>query len=218
MQGKNVLLGVSGGIAAYKAAELAREFRREGAEVRVLMTRAATEFVTPLTFEALTGKPVSIEMFARRTESALSGAAGPDIQRERDARPADSARHAETARAQSRRARANIVQHIELARWADVFVVAPATADVMAKLAVGLADDLLSTTALACEAPLVVAPAMNSSMWKHPATQANVETLRARGATIVGPGEGELSCGETGKGRMSEPGEIAEAVRKALGG
>jgi len=179
MRGRQVLLGVSGGIAAYKAAELAREFRREGAEVRVLMTRAATEFVTPLTFEALTGKPVSIEMFARRTESAH--------------------------------------EHIELARWADVFVVAPATADVIAKLALGLADDLLSTSALACEAPLVIAPAMNSSMWKHPATQANVETLRARGATIVGPGEGELSCGETGKGRMSEPGEIVEAVRGALG-
>ena len=107
-------------------------------------------------------------------------------------------------------------EHVDLARWAGTLVIAPATADVIAKLALGLADDLLSTTALACEAPLVIAPAMNSSMWKHPATQANVGTLSGRGAVIVGPAEGELSCGETGVGRMSEPAEIVEAVRGAL--
>jgi phosphopantothenoylcysteine decarboxylase/phosphopantothenate--cysteine ligase len=180
MHDKRILLGVSGGIAAYKAAELARILRREGADVRVVMTRAAAEFVTELTFEALTGNPVALEMFARRTESAH--------------------------------------EHVELGRWADVFVVAPATADVIAKLALGLADDLLSTTALACGAPLAVAPAMNSSMWKHPAVQANVETLTERGAVIVGPAEGDLSCGEKGVGRMSEPGEIAEAVRRVLAG
>ena len=115
-----------------------------------------------------------------------------------------------------------MIEHVELARWADVFVVAPATADVTAKLALGLADDLLSTTALAAcppdGAPLVVAPAMNSSMWKHPAVQANVETLRSRGAEIVGPAEGDLSCGEAGVGRMSEPEEIAGATRRVLGG
>ncbi len=178
MREKRILLGVSGGIAAYKAAELARAFRREGAEVRVVMTPAATEFVTPLTFEALTGNPVSLEMFARRTESAH--------------------------------------EHIDLARWAGTLVIAPATADVIAKLALGLADDLLSTTALACEAPLVIAPAMNSSMWKHPATQANGGTLIERGEIIVGPAEGELSCGETGVGRMSEPGEIVQAVKARM--
>ena len=179
MREKRILLGVSGGIAAYKAAELARMLRREGAEVRVVMTGAATEFVTPLTFEALTGNPVSIDMFGPRRESAH--------------------------------------EHIDLARWAHTFVVAPATADVIAKLALGLADDLLSTTALAlCQpegAALVVAPAMNSRMWKHPAVQANVETLRSRGAVVVGPVEGELSCGETGVGRMAEPAEIVEAIR-----
>ena len=105
------------------------------------------------------------------------------------------------------------MEHIDLARWADVFVVAPATANVIARLALGLADDLLSTTALAALAPLVVAPAMNSSMWKHPAVQANVETLRSRGAVLIGPVEGELACGETGVGRMAGPAEIVEAVR-----
>lgn len=192
MRDKRILLGVSGGIAAYKAAELARIFRREGAEVRVVMTRAAAEFVTELTFEALTGNPVALEMFASRVVGTTSGT---------------RLRRTESAH-----------EHVELGRWADVFVVAPATADVIAKLALGLADDLLSTTALACGAPLVVAPAMNSSMWKHPAVQVNVETLRGRGAVIVGPAEGDLSCGEKGVGRMSEPAEIAEAVRGVLGG
>ena len=178
MRGRNVLLGISGGIAAYKAAELARMLRREGADVRVVMTRAATEFVAPLTFETLTGRPVATEMFARRTE--------PEI------------------------------EHIELARSAEVFAVAPATADVLAKLALGLADDLLSTAALACEAPLVLAPAMNARMWRHPAVEANVALLRSRGATLVGPGEGDLACGESGLGRMAEPAEILEAIRSAL--
>ncbi len=180
MRDRRILLGVSGGVAAYKVAGFARACRHEGAEVRVVMTRAATEFVTPLTFEALKGNPVSLDMFGPRRGSAH--------------------------------------EHVELGRWAEVFVVAPATADVIAKLAVGLADDLLSTTALACDAPLVIAPAMNSRMWKHPATRANVETLLERGAVIVGPAEGDLSCGEKGPGRMSEPGEIVEAVRGAIGG
>jgi phosphopantothenoylcysteine decarboxylase/phosphopantothenate--cysteine ligase len=175
---RSILLGVTGGISAYKAAQLARSFVREGAQVRVVMTRNATEFVGPLTFESLTGNPVALDLFARRTESAH--------------------------------------EHIELARWAHVLVVAPASANCLAKLAHGLADDLLSTSALACEAPVVLAPAMNARMWKHPAVQSNVETLRARGAALVGPAEGELACGETGPGRMAEPAEILEAVRRIL--
>ena len=173
-----ILLGVSGGIAAYKAAELARLLVKEGREVRVIMTAAAQEFVRPLTFESLTGHPVATEMFARRTEPA----------------------HA----------------HIELARWSQALVVAPASADILAKLALGLADDLLSTTALACECSLVIAPAMNASMWSHAAVQANCATLRSRGALFVGPGEGDLACGEKGPGRMSEPAEIAKAVGEVL--
>jgi phosphopantothenoylcysteine decarboxylase/phosphopantothenate--cysteine ligase len=175
-----VLLGVTGGIAAYKAAELARLLVREGAEVRAVMTEAATKFVAPLTFETLTGNPVGLDMFAARTE--------PEI------------------------------EHVSLARWAEVLVVAPATADVLAKLALGLADNLLTATALACEAPLVLAPAMNPSMWRHPAVKANVETLRSRGCSFVGPSEGEVACGEEGVGRMAEPAEIVEAVGAALSG
>ncbi|MHC4249549.1 MAG: flavoprotein [Planctomycetota bacterium] len=189
-----VLLGVSGGIAAYKAAELARllikggategtnegasEVTEEGCDVRVVMTAAAREFVAPLTFESLTGNPVAAEMFARRTEP--------------------------------------VHQHIELARWAQAFVVAPATANILAKIALGLADDLLSTTALACECPVVVAPAMNAAMWRHPAVEANYANLRMRGVVFVGPAKGALACGETGPGRMSEPAEIAAAVREVL--
>ncbi len=178
MRGKHILLGVSGGIAAYKSAQLARGFVREDAQVRVIMTASACEFVTPLTFESLTGHPAATGMFGPRPESA----------------------HA----------------HVELARWAEVMVVAPATANTIAKLALGIASDLLSTTALSSSAPLVLAPAMNSSMWGHPAVQANVATLRDRGAFIVGPGEGELACGEKGPGRMAEPGEILDAVRGIL--
>ena len=180
-----VLLGVSGGIAAYKAAELARLLMKgaDGSadtkcDVRVIMTAAAREFIAPLTFESLTGNPVATEMFAPRTESAHT--------------------------------------HIELARWAQVFVVAPATANILAKMALGLADDLLSTTALACECPIVAAPAMNATMWRNAAVEANYANLRMRGVTFVGPAKGDLACGETGPGRMSEPAEIAAAVREVL--
>ena len=178
MKDKHVLVGVTGGIAAYKVAELVRIFRKDGAEVRVVVTKNACEFVAPLTFETLSDNPVAMSMWERRTESPT--------------------------------------EHIALARWADVFVVAPATANVVAKLALGLADDLLSTTALACEAPLVLAPAMNTSMWKNPAVQANVETLRTRGAVLVGPAEGDLACGESGPGRMAEPAEIKDVVAGLL--
>jgi len=182
---RRVLLGVSGGIAAYKAAELARLLMKGSpgdggakCDVRVIMTAAAREFVAPLTFESLTGNPVATEMFSARTEPA----------------------HV----------------HIELARWAEVMVIAPATADILAKMALGLADDLLSTTALACERPVVIAPAMNSAMWAHPAVEANYATLRMRGSVFVGPAKGDLACGESGPGRMSEPPEIATAVREVL--
>jgi phosphopantothenoylcysteine decarboxylase/phosphopantothenate--cysteine ligase len=180
VRGRHIVLGVTGGIAAYKAAELARFLAKEGAEVRVVMTRNACEFVTPLTFESLTGRPVARELFDRRTEEA----------------------HA----------------HVELARWAELLIVAPATANAVAKLALGLADDLLSTTALACRAPVVLAPAMNAAMWEHPASRSNVETLRERGVRLVGPAEGELACGESGPGRMADPAEIVEAAREALAG
>lgn len=173
-RGPRVLLGVGGGIAAYKSAELVRRLRERGCEVRVAMTRAATAFVAPLTFQALSGHS------ARTTLLDPTAEAGMD--------------------------------HIELARWADRLLVAPATADLIARLAAGLADDLVTTLALASNAPLFLAPAMNQAMWQHPATQANLETLRARGAHILGPAEGSQACGDSGPGRMLEPDAIADLV------
>ena len=171
---QHVVLGVTGGIAAYKSAELVRRLREGGAEVRVVMTRGARAFVTPLTFQALSGHPVRDELFDERAEAAMG--------------------------------------HIELARWADLVLIAPATADCMARLAAGLADDLLTTLCLATAAPLVLAPAMNHRMWNHPATVANRETLEARGVRLLGPASGDQACGEHGPGRMLEPGDIAAAV------
>ncbi len=178
MHGKHILLGVSGGIAAYKSAELARRLIERGAEVQVVMSAAAREFITPLTFQALTGRPVRASLWDTAAEAAMG--------------------------------------HIELARWADVVLLAPATADLIARLASGRADDLLATLCLATEAPLVLAPAMNRVMWVHPATQANVATLRARGARVLGPAEGAQACGESGPGRMLEPQEIAAALAALL--
>jgi len=169
-----IVLGVTGGIAAYKAADLVRRLRERGAEVRVVMTRAATAFVTPLTFQAVSGHPVGHDLLDASAEAAMG--------------------------------------HIELARWADTVLVAPATADFIARLAAGLADDLLTTLCLATTAPLVLAPAMNHRMWAHPATQANCETLRRRGVRLLGPAEGDQACGERGPGRMLEPAGIAAAV------
>jgi phosphopantothenoylcysteine decarboxylase/phosphopantothenate--cysteine ligase len=176
---RHVLVGVSGGIAAYKAAELVRLFVKAGAEVRVVMTGGAQKFITPLTLQALSQHPVAVDVFDLAQEATIG--------------------------------------HIELADWAELFVVAPATADVIARLALGLANDLLTTIALACKAPLVVAPAMNVNMWQHPAVQANLATLVGRGALTVGPGAGELACGWVGSGRMSEPTEVADACAQALG-
>jgi phosphopantothenoylcysteine decarboxylase/phosphopantothenate--cysteine ligase len=178
LAGRRVLLGVTGGIAAYKAATVARLLREGGAEVQVVMTPAATRFVGPDTFAALTGRPVHRDVF-ERTEDVL---------------------------------------HVRLAGEADVAVVAPATANVVARLALGLADDLLTSTLLEFRGPLVVAPAMHRGMHDHPATQANLEILRSRGAVIVGPVEGPLAAGDEGMGRMSEPEDIAAAVETALAG
>ncbi len=180
-----VLVGVSGGIAAYKAAELVRALQRQSAEVRVVMTAAAQRFVQPLTFAALTG---------HRVYAGLWDEPSPD-----DAAPGQSG-----------------IDHIAEAQWADALVVAPATANILAKFAHGIADDFLSTLYLAVTAPVLVAPAMNVNMWHHPATQANLEILRQRGVRVVEPGTGGLACGMVGAGRMAEPESIAAVVLSAL--
>ena len=178
LDGKRILLGVTGGIAAYKSADLVRRLRDAGAEVRVVMTAGAQEFVRPLTFQAVSGNPVHTSLLDPDAEAAMG--------------------------------------HIELARWADVVLIAPASADVLARLAHGLADDLLSTLCLATDAPVAVAPAMNRLMWAHPATQANVRTLTDRHVSIFGPGAGDQACGETGDGRMLEPLELVAALGGVL--
>ena len=177
---RRIVLGVAGGIAAYKAADLVRRLRDRDFEVRVVMTAGAREFVGPLTFQALSSNPVHCELLDEQAEAGMG--------------------------------------HIELARWADLVLVAPATAHVMARLAHGLADDLLTTLCLATTAPLVVAPAMNQQMWQANATQANVLTLLDRGVQVLGPGEGDQACGEIGPGRMLEPEEIADRIVARLRG
>jgi phosphopantothenoylcysteine decarboxylase / phosphopantothenate---cysteine ligase len=171
---RRLLLGVTGGIAAYKVAELARLLMRNNVDVRVAMTDAATKFVTPATFQALTGKPVVTDLWDASFENNMA--------------------------------------HIELSRHADAIVVAPASADFLARIANGIADDLLTTTCIARACPLLVAPAMNVEMWENPATQRNVATLRADGVAVLGPAAGDQACGETGMGRMLEPDELLQAV------
>lgn len=178
-----VLLGVTGGIAAYKAAELARRLMERGFTVQVVMTRSAQEFVRPLTFAALTAQKVITDLFE-------SGSAEDTL--------------------------ASSIEHIRAGQDADVLVVAPATADTLAKLAHGIADDFLTTCYLAFTGPVVLAPAMNVNMWQHPATVQNMETLRRRGHLIVEPEEGELACGMVGPGRLADPERIAEAVDAAV--
>ena len=173
--GKHILLGVSGGISVYKSPELVRRMRDAGAEVQVVMTQGARQFVTPLTFQAVSGHAVRTELWDTAAEFAMG--------------------------------------HIELARWAHLVLVAPATADFMARLAHGLADDLLTTLCLATEAPVVLAPAMNRVMWENAATQENVRRLMERGLRLLGPVEGELAEGEVGMGRMLEPTEIIVTLR-----
>jgi phosphopantothenoylcysteine decarboxylase/phosphopantothenate--cysteine ligase len=180
LNGKRVLLGLTGGIAAYKSAELVRLLRGAGAEVQVVMTRGATEFITPLTLQALSGRPVRLELFDEAAEAAMG--------------------------------------HIELARWADLVLVAPASADFMARLAQGMANDLLSTLCLATEAPIALAPAMNQRMWLNPATAANARLLSDRGVLLWGPAAGEQACGEVGPGRMLEPVELMRHCRGLLAG
>jgi phosphopantothenoylcysteine decarboxylase / phosphopantothenate---cysteine ligase len=174
MQGKRVLLGVTGGIAAYKSPDLVRRLRERGAEVQVVMTAAAREFVTATTFQAVSGRTVRTDLWDAAAEAAMG--------------------------------------HIELARWADLVLIAPASADFLARLTAGGADDLLTTLCLATEAPIAVAPAMNRVMWANAATVANVATLQKRGVQVLGPGAGDQACGEVGAGRMLEPLELADRI------
>ncbi|HWB31787.1 MAG TPA: bifunctional phosphopantothenoylcysteine decarboxylase/phosphopantothenate--cysteine ligase CoaBC [Acidobacteriaceae bacterium] len=187
-----VMVGVSGGVAAYKAAELVRTLQRRGCEVRVTMTRAAQEFVRPLTFSSLTGHRVLTTLWGEGDASGTEPAG--------DATGLDDA---------------GSIEHIAEAQWADVVVIAPATAHVLAKMAHGLADDFLSTMLLATTAPVVVAPAMNVNMWNHAATRANVAVLRDRGVRFVDPDAGYLACGMVGSGRLAEIDAIADAVLSA---
>jgi len=180
-----VAVGVTGGVAAYKAAELVRALQQEGLEVEVVMTRAAREFITPLTFAALTGRKVITEMFGAENTAPSN---------------------VESA-----------IEHIAVAQRIDALVIAPATADFLARMANGLADDFLSTLVLATKAKVIVAPSMNVNMWEHPATQENLVRLRARGVRVVEPGEGYLACGMTGAGRLAEVAEIARVVCETLG-
>ncbi|WP_408631332.1 bifunctional phosphopantothenoylcysteine decarboxylase/phosphopantothenate--cysteine ligase CoaBC [Methylomonas rhizoryzae] len=177
MSSKNILLGVCGGIAAYKSAELIRLLRKRGYAVKVVMSANAGAFITPLTLQALSGQPVHNELFDPAQERAMG--------------------------------------HIDLARWADLLLIAPASADTLAKMAHGIADDLLSTIYLAAESRVIAAPAMNQAMWNKAVTQENIDTLRRHGVQLVGPEPGEQACGETGFGRMSEPERIVECVEAA---
>lgn len=179
-QPRKILLGVTGGIAAYKSPDLVRRLMEQGAEVQVVMSRGALQFVTALTFQAVSGKPVRDDLWDESSEAAMG--------------------------------------HIELARWADEIVIAPATADFIAKLTHGFAEDLLTTLCLATAAPITIAPAMNRQMWANPATQANIRILKERGVRVLGPASGEQACGEVGVGRMLEPTQIAAEVFTTRGG
>jgi phosphopantothenoylcysteine decarboxylase/phosphopantothenate--cysteine ligase len=174
LNNKKILLGITGGIAAYKSAILARRLIDAGATLKVVMTVGAQAFIQPLTFQALTGNPVHTNLLDSDAEAAMG--------------------------------------HIELARWADYILIAPATANTLAKITHGIADDLLSTLCLATDAPLYVAPAMNRLMWDNPATQSNCQLLKSRDVTFLGPAEGAQACGETGAGRMLEPEDIRDAL------
>ncbi|EKO3928633.1 bifunctional phosphopantothenoylcysteine decarboxylase/phosphopantothenate--cysteine ligase CoaBC [Vibrio metschnikovii] len=172
LAGKHILLGISGGIAAYKCAELTRRLRERGAEVRVVMTHAAKEFITPLTMQAVSGYPVADSLLDPAAEASMG--------------------------------------HIELAKWADLVLLAPATADLIARLAAGMGNDLLTTVVLATDAPVVISPAMNQQMYRNQATQDNIATLVRRGVSVWGPAAGEQACGDIGPGRMLEPLELVE--------
>ncbi|MGB1255390.1 MAG: bifunctional phosphopantothenoylcysteine decarboxylase/phosphopantothenate--cysteine ligase CoaBC [Thiolinea sp.] len=176
IQGKHILLGISGGIAAYKSAELTRLLTKAGAEVRICMTQGAQAFITPLTLQALSGNPVHTELLNPEAEAGMG--------------------------------------HIELARWADHILIAPASADIIAKLTTGIADELLTTVCLASKAPISIAPAMNQQMWQHPATQYNAGVLAQRNTLIWGPDQGEQACGDVGPGRMLEPADLLNRLQQ----
>ena len=178
LSGKHIVLGISGGIAAYKSPELVRRLRDRGAEVRVVMTPSAKAFITPLTLQAVSGHPVSDDLMDLAAEAAMG--------------------------------------HIELGKWADLVLLAPASADVLARMAAGLANDLLTTICLATAAPIAVAPAMNQQMYRAAATQANLQTLESRGVLLWGPDNGSQACGDVGPGRMLDPLELVERVRRQL--
>ncbi|MHC8865171.1 bifunctional phosphopantothenoylcysteine decarboxylase/phosphopantothenate--cysteine ligase CoaBC [Arenicellales bacterium IMCC57338] len=183
--GQHILLGITGGVAAYKSADLVRRLSKQGAEVQVVMTEAAKAFISPLTLQALSGRPVRDTLLDTEAESGMG--------------------------------------HIDLGRWADTLLVAPASADFIAKLASGMASDLLTTVCLATSAPVVIAPAMNQAMWLKPATQRNIQTLTADGVQVIGPASGEQACGDMGPGRMLEPWDIISEleslnVKKSLAG
>ncbi len=185
LSNKRILIGITGGIAAYKSAELTRQFKTAGAEVRVVLTPAAAEFITPLTLQALSGNPVHQHLLDPEAEAGMG--------------------------------------HIELARWADLIIIAPASADFIARLAGGMGNDLLTTLCLAAEAPIVLAPAMNQAMWRDQRTQDNVARLEKLGMQMMGPGVGDQACGDSGPGRMLEPEQLAEGCaelfsNKALSG
>ena len=176
---KKVLLGIGGGIAAYKSADLIRRLKERGADVRVVMSQSAMEFITPLTIQALSGHPVASDLLDPAAEAAMG--------------------------------------HIELARWADVVIVAPATANLIARINAGMADELLTTTCLATEAPVIICPAMNQQMYRNQATQENLANVARKGITVWGPASGDQACGEVGPGRMQEPLAIAEQLVQFFG-
>ncbi|QQX79985.1 bifunctional phosphopantothenoylcysteine decarboxylase/phosphopantothenate--cysteine ligase CoaBC [Shewanella sp. KX20019] len=179
LKNKKVLLGIGGGIAAYKSADLVRKLKDRGADVRVVMSRSAQEFITPLTLQALSGYPVSTDLLDPSAEASMG--------------------------------------HIELARWADLVIIAPATANLIARMSCGMADELITTTCLATEAPIVLCPAMNQQMYRNAATQANLKTVTQRGIAVWGPDSGSQACGEVGPGRMLEPVAIAERTERFFG-
>ena len=178
LAGKKIVLGVSGSIAAYKAAEIIRLCRKAGAEVKVVMTKGACEFITPLTLQTLSGRPVAIDLLDADEESAMG--------------------------------------HIKLARWADWVLIAPASANTMARLVQGKTEDILSALCLATEAPIALAPAMNNKMWTHEVTQQNLAVLIGRGNYILGPDSGDQACGEQGEGRLLEPGQIIALLSQLM--
>ncbi len=179
LAGKKILLGISGGIAAYKCAELTRRLIERGAEVQVVMTKAAKEFITPLTMQAVSGRPVSDSLLDPAAEASMG--------------------------------------HIELAKWADLVLLAPATADLIGRMAAGMGNDLLTTLVLATDAPIAVSPAMNQQMYRNVATQENIATLSRRGMMIWGPAAGEQACGDVGPGRMLEPMQLVERCEQFFG-